>query len=134
MDSVMSSLASNPDRKFTYVEMAFFARWWRRQSDATKASVRDFVRKGQLDFSIGGWVMSDEGAPDYLGMIDQTTFGHRFLMQEFGVVPRVGWQIDPFGHSSTHAALSAAFGFDALFLGRIADQDFATRTYVLLSS
>lgn len=34
-------------------------------------------------------------------------------------MPRVGWQIDPFGHSSTQAGLlGAAVGFDALFFGR----------------
>lgn len=42
-----------------------------------------------------------------------------FLRHTFGVAPRVGWQIDPFGHSATQAGLlSAAVGFDALFFGR----------------
>ncbi len=49
----------------------------------------------------------------------QTTRGHRFLNATFGHTPRVGWQIDPFGHSATHASLlSGALGFDALFFGR----------------
>lgn len=42
-----------------------------------------------------------------------------FLRNTFGFVPRVGWQIDPFGHSATQAGLLAAqVGFDALFFGR----------------
>jgi hypothetical protein len=48
---------------------------------------------------------------------------HRIALQEqFGEagIPRVGWQIDPFGHSATQAALlSAEVGFDGLFFGRI---------------
>merc|ERR1719329_985482 len=56
-------------------------------------------------------------------MIDQTTLGHKFLKDEFGYMPRVGWQIDPFGHSNTHAWLSSAVGFDALYFGRIDYQD-----------
>ena len=55
-------------------------------------------------------------------MIDQTTLGHQFLLNEFGAdhIPTIGWQVDPFGHSATQAALlSAEVGFDALFFGRI---------------
>jgi hypothetical protein len=44
--------------------------------------------------------------------------GHKFLLDEFNYHPRVGWQIDPFGHSNTHAWLSSAVGFDALYFGR----------------
>ena len=43
------------------------------------------------------------------------TLGHRFLREEFAFAPRVGWQIDPFGHSSTNAALSALMGYDAQY-------------------
>lgn len=49
----------------------------------------------------------------------QMYLGHQFLKKEFGVVPRVGWMIDSFGHSSTNAALFADFGFDAIYFSRI---------------
>jgi len=42
----------------------------------------------------------------------------RFLRETFDVAPRTGWQVDPFGHSSTQAAFSALYGFDAQFFGR----------------
>jgi hypothetical protein len=29
LDSVVQSLAANPDRKFIYVEIAFFKRWFK---------------------------------------------------------------------------------------------------------
>ena len=52
--------------------------------------------------------MHDEAAVHYIDMIDQTTLGHRFIKQEFGQTPRIGWQIDPFGHSAVNAYLLSA--------------------------
>ena len=120
--SVVAALKRNPERKFIYVEQAFFQRWWRQQSDATRTDVQKLVEAGQLEFINGGWCMHDEAAPYYIDMIDQTTLGHQFILNEFGAahIPTIGWQIDPFGHSATQAALlSAEVGFDALFFGRI---------------
>ncbi|CAN0053626.1 unnamed protein product, partial [Discosporangium mesarthrocarpum] len=74
--------------------------------------------------------MHDEAAAHYVGMVDQTHLGHTFLRREFGeaAVPTVGWQIDPFGHSATQAALlSAQVGFEALYFGRIHFKDRARR-------
>ena len=70
--------------------------------------------------------MHDEAATHYVDMVDQTTLGHRLLKEAFGDdgIVTVGWQLDPFGHSATQAALlSAEAGFDGLFFGRIDYQD-----------
>jgi alpha-mannosidase len=70
----------------------------------------------------------DEAATHYMGMIDQTTLGHSFLKRELGVVPTIGWQLDPFGHSATQASLmTSKMGFDALYFGRMDYQDLALR-------
>jgi lysosomal alpha-mannosidase len=37
--------------------------------------------------------------------------------------PKVGWQIDPFGHSREHASISKQLGFEGLVLGRIDYRD-----------
>jgi len=128
LDTVIEALEKNPERTFTYVEQAFFQRWWRQQSPALQNLTRSLVKSGQLSFTNGGWCMHDEAAPFYLDMVDQTTLGHRFLMTEFGVAPKTGWQLDPFGHSATQAALlSSEVGFSGLFFGRIDYQDLAQR-------
>ncbi len=47
------------------------------------------------------------------------TLSYRFLHRTFGKTPRIGWQLDPFGHSSTQASLmSSLVGFTGLFFGR----------------
>jgi lysosomal alpha-mannosidase len=67
------------------------------------------VRKGRLEFISGGWCMHDEATTHYNSMIDQHSFGAEFLLKEFGECARtkIGWQIDPFGHSREVASLFA---------------------------
>ncbi|KAM5582132.1 alpha-mannosidase [Rosa sericea] len=128
IDSVISALLEDKNRKFIYVEIAFFQRWWRQQSPAMKIKVKDLVSSGQLEFINGGMCMHDEATPHYIDLIDQTTLGHQFILKEFGQTPRVGWQIDPFGHSAVQAyLLGAELGFDSLFFARIDYQDRAVR-------
>ncbi|XP_004306319.1 PREDICTED: alpha-mannosidase [Fragaria vesca subsp. vesca] len=128
IDSVISSLLEDKNRKFIYVEIAFFQRWWRQQSPALKIKVKELVSSGQLEFINGGMCMHDEATAHYIDLIDQTTLGHQFILKEFGQTPRVGWQIDPFGHSAVQAyLLGAELGFDSLFFARIDYQDRAVR-------
>nr|XP_051693807.1 lysosomal alpha-mannosidase isoform X3 [Oryctolagus cuniculus] len=125
LDSVISALRAEPSRRFVYVEMAFFSRWWHQQTNATQQAVRELVRQGRLEFANGGWVMNDEAATHYGAIVDQMTLGLRFLQDTFGDDgrPRVAWHIDPFGHSREQASLFAQMGFDGIFLGRVDYQD-----------
>ncbi|XP_057465092.1 probable alpha-mannosidase At5g13980 [Actinidia eriantha] len=128
LDSLVPALLADKNRKFIYVEQAFFQRWWRDQNEAVQSIVKQLVNSGQLELINGGWCMHDEAASHYIDMIDQTTLGHRYIKEQFNVTPRIGWQIDPFGHSAVQAyLLGAEVGFDSLFFGRIDYQDRAKR-------
>uniref|UniRef100_A0A1X7VKL5 Alpha-mannosidase n=1 Tax=Amphimedon queenslandica TaxID=400682 RepID=A0A1X7VKL5_AMPQE len=123
LDSVITELGKNEERKFIYVEMAFFTRWWSEQPDDIKQKVHELVDSGQLEFINGGWCMSDEASTHYNAIIDQMSIGLRFIANTFGVSPSVGWQIDPFGHSSFHATSFSLFGFDSMMFGRLHYED-----------
>jgi lysosomal alpha-mannosidase len=127
IDTVIMALQANPARKFIYVEMAFFFRWWREQDTATQTIVKNLVATGQLEFINGGWTMHDEACVHFEDMVDQMTLGHQFLKTTFNVVPKVGWQLDPFGHSSSSAIVDSLIGFEALFFARMDYQDLYTR-------
>lgn len=75
--------------------------------------------------------MNDEAATYYQEIIDQMTLGHKWLNETFGTcgLPKVGWQIDPFGHSREYASLLAQMSFDGLFLGRVDFQDKEQREF-----
>ena len=82
------------------------------------------MASGQLSFVLNGWAQHDEACPHFITMLDQTTLGNRFIHREFNFTPRVSWQLDPFGHSATQAVLlTAGFGADSMFFGRVDYQD-----------
>ena len=57
LDTVIPELQSDPTKRFVYVEMAFFWRWWNQQTDTLKESVRELVNEGRLQFVIGAWLI-----------------------------------------------------------------------------
>ena len=111
----------------SYVEQGFFQRWWNEQDANMKALVHKLVDNGQFEFNLGGWVMSDEAAATYEDVINQMTLGAKFIYDEFGVRPTVGWAIDPFGHSKEIEALYADIGMDAFGINRVHYADKADR-------
>lgn len=64
---------------------------------------------GRLEIALGAWAMADEAVTHYTALIEEHTRGFKFLEKNFGACarPRVGWQVDPFGHSKEVAALFA---------------------------
>ncbi|XP_024086113.1 lysosomal alpha-mannosidase-like [Cimex lectularius] len=129
LDSVVQELLQDSSKKFIYVETYFFWKWWQEQTDAMKQQVKELVDNGQLEFIGGGWSMNDEATTHYQSIIDQMTWGFRRLNDTFGKCgrPKVGWQIDPFGHSRQNAEIMAKMGFDGLFFGRIDWEDKLSR-------
>jgi hypothetical protein len=124
IDTSLQALLDNPKRKFIYVEQSFFTRWWYdpNTSDAQRTSLKKVVDNGQWEFVLGGWVMPDEAATTYGGVIDQLTLGHQFLLSTFGVRPTKGWQIDPFGASSVTPIIYKLAGCDGHIIDRITNK------------
>lgn len=120
--NVVNSLLADERRTFQYVEMWYFRRWWLEQNATVRESVRGLVKERRLTFLTGGLCMNDEATTHFGAIIDQMTWGHRFLNATFGpdALPTVGWQIDPYGHSRSYTGLTAAMGFDT-FVGQKID-------------
>jgi len=48
LDSIVIALDENPDRRFIYVEIAYFWRWWLQQTDEIRNKVAGFVNDGKI--------------------------------------------------------------------------------------
>ncbi|XP_054743678.1 lysosomal alpha-mannosidase [Anastrepha obliqua] len=121
LDTVVQELLKDANRRFIYVESAFFFKWFNEQTADVQAQVKTLVNDGRLEFAGGAWSMNDEAAVHYQSVIDQFTLGLKQLQDNLGTCgrPHVGWQIDPFGHSREMASLFAQMGFDGEFFARM---------------
>jgi hypothetical protein len=56
-----------------------------------KEQVKKLIANGQLELINAGWSMHDEACPTYDDMINNMKIGHEWILQEFGIKPRIGW-------------------------------------------
>lgn len=121
ISNTIAALMSHPHRKFMYVEMYYLHKWWTdpRTQESERANLQTLVASKRWEFVMGGWVMPDESSPTYSAVMDQLAEGHAFLNSTFGVVPEIGYQIDPFGASTAVAQLYERAGFKYHIIDRI---------------
>jgi hypothetical protein len=81
--------------------------------------MKTFVKEGRLGIMGGGWVMNDESLNEYKDMVLNMETGLKWLKKNLNYVPRVAWQIDPFGNSPVTPALYHSLGFESIVLNRI---------------
>ncbi|CAF1239524.1 unnamed protein product [Rotaria sordida] len=129
-NNVVSALLENAQRRFVMVEMSFIWRWWKRLDEDYKKIIRKLFNDGRIDIAGGSWVSNDEAVSHYSAMIDQCTFGFRFVKNELRTCsqPAVAWQLDLFGHGREINSLFAQMGYDAILFGRLDYQEKEQRT------
>ncbi|KAL4477150.1 hypothetical protein ABPG72_008884 [Tetrahymena utriculariae] len=127
LNSVYSEIQKNAERKFIQVEIGFLDMWWKNQNEEVRNKYKELVQSGKIEIINGGWTMHDEATTYFEDIIDQMTIGHQWVKEKLGVVPEIGWQIDPFGHQQTNAALFSQMGFNAQWFSRVDFQDFDYR-------
>ncbi|XP_067008681.2 lysosomal alpha-mannosidase [Anabrus simplex] len=129
-DSLVNELRKDPSRRFTLSEVGYFWMWWKELTTSRRDQIKDLVNAGRLEFVNGGWSMNDEATTTYQAVIDQYTWGFNKLSEMFGTrcaKPRIGWQVDAYGHSKALATLYHMLGFEGLFISRIDYQDKSNR-------
>ncbi|XP_072138239.1 alpha-mannosidase 2x isoform X1 [Mobula birostris] len=119
LNNMLPKLQEDPKRRFIWAEISFFSKWWDNIDTQKRAAVRRLAANGQLEFVTGGWVMTDEANSHYFAMIDQLIEGHQWLVKNIGVIPKSGWAIDPFGHSSTMPYLLKRSNLTSMLIQRV---------------
>ncbi|CAL1536288.1 unnamed protein product [Lymnaea stagnalis] len=119
LNNMVNKLTQYPKMTFIWTETVYFSMWWNELDDAVKVHVRRLIRRGQLEITLGGWVMPDEASTHYVSIIDQLVEGHQWLWENLGIRPENSWSIDPFGYSGTMPYLWQSAGMSNMVIQRV---------------
>ncbi|KAH9495040.1 Alpha-mannosidase 2 [Bulinus truncatus] len=119
LNNIVNKLTEYPKMTFIWTETVYFSMWWNELDDAVKVHIRRLIRRGQLEITLGGWVMPDEASTHYVSVIDQLIEGHQWLWENLGVRPENSWSIDPFGYSGTMPYLWQSAGMSNMVIQRV---------------
>lgn len=52
LDTSIQQLLENPERRFIFVETAFFWKWWLKQNEKTRLAVKELVEQGEKNMRL----------------------------------------------------------------------------------
>ncbi|CAG9312638.1 unnamed protein product [Blepharisma stoltei] len=128
ISEIVSALTVDYERRAVLAEIGFLKKWWDLQTPAMKNQMKILIKTGRLEIVNGGWSMPDEACTNYMDLQENFVIGHEFMREEFGITPKIGYQIDNFGHSATFAEMLIEMGYQGLVLSRIHYHDKKERT------
>jgi alpha-mannosidase len=117
VDEALATFRSAVDRCHEYPEFrytrgeAWLYRWVEELDPGLFAAVGELVAAGRWSVVGGQWVQPDANLPTAAGWRKQVELGQRYFQDRFGVSPRVGYNVDSFGHPATLPDLLAAAGY-----------------------
>jgi alpha-mannosidase len=110
--SALDRLNEYPEFIFTASSAQHYA-WVERSDPAMFEEIKAKVREGRWEIVGGWWVQPDCNLPSGEGFVRQGLYGQRYFTKHFGVLARVGYNPDSFGHAATLPMILRGQGMDA---------------------
>lgn len=105
--------------KLLWSDWAFFEKWYTSSDSLSLSMFHTLLDNGTFGIEHGGWVQHDEATPDYKMIINMFDNGLQFLKNTFNKMPRIGFSIDGFGHSSLTPYIYNALNLEGIVMWRI---------------
>lgn len=119
LNKLIAVMETDQTTVFNWAETHFLAQWWDQATEEQRTSLSSLAKSGRFGVMGGGWVQHDENLPNYQDILLQLQTGIDWLQYHLGVTPKVGWQIDPYGHSSNTPWIYAFMGYESIVLNRV---------------
>lgn len=124
VDEALASFRSAADRCDEYPEFVYTRgeAWLYEQVERIDlelfARVRTLIEEGRWHVTGGQYLQPDVNAPTQMGLVRQILHGQRYFRDRFGTSPRVGYNVDSFGHPATLPDILEARGYEGYVFHR----------------
>ena len=124
VDEALASFRSAADRCDEYPEFvytrgeAWLYEWVERIDPGLFARVRALIEESRWHVTGGQYLQPDVNLSTEMGLVRQILHGRRYFRDRFGVSPRVGYNVDSFGHPATLPDILAEHGYEGYVFHR----------------
>lgn len=109
--SVIERLNEYPEFVFT-ASSAFFYKWLEEVDGKLFAKIQQKVKEGRWHLVGGWWIEPDCNIPGGEAFVRQGLYGQRYFYEKFGVMAKVGFNPDSFGHNIMIPQILKKMGID----------------------
>ncbi len=124
VDEAIATSASMADRCDEYPGFIFTRgeAWLYQQVEqlhpALFERIRKLIAKGQWHVTGGQFLQPDLNLPTAEGLNRQITHGQRYFKDRFGLSPKIGYNVDSFGHTASLPDILARHGYESYVFRR----------------
>jgi alpha-mannosidase len=120
--SALDRMKEDADFTFSASSAAFYA-WVEQISPAMFEEIRERVREGRWEIVGGWWVEPDCNIPHGESFVRHGLYSQRYFKDKFGVIARVGYNVDSFGHAASLPQILKKSGMDYYIFMRPSRQE-----------
>lgn len=109
--SALDRMKEYDDFIFTSSSAAMYE-WVERSDPAMFEEIRQRVKEGRWVIVGGWWIQPDCNIPGGESFVRQGLYGQRYFKEKFGVIAKVGYNVDSFGHNGMLPQILKKSGMD----------------------
>lgn len=117
VDEALATFRSAVDRCHEYPEFrytrgeAWLYEWVEDLDPGLFEAVGELIAEGRWSIAGGQWIQPDANLPTAAGWRKQIALGQQYFQDRFGISPKIGYNVDTFGHPATLPDLLDEFGY-----------------------
>jgi alpha-mannosidase len=111
-ESALDRMDENPDFIFTSSQAAVY-KWIAQGDPALLERIKKRVEEGRWHIVGGWWMQTDCNIPSGESFVRQGLLGQLFFMENLGVMAKVGYNVDSFGHNLMLPQILKKCGMDS---------------------